>query len=268
MTATLLLLLQAPAEPWRVDGRSLYVWKQAEAGPELLRFCAEKRIGRLYLIFAPKDSPGDFIRSARAAKVQVHAMHPGDMAEWLDLFPAKLDPNAILDWVRAVKVHNAASAPDERFQGIHLDIEPHSTEGWKTHREKLAAGYLELLSLVRKETDLVLSAAVPWNWEAPVLDGKSLIARAQDVLDYVSVMAYRGANAQKVVEAIEGECAHKPGRVELILETDRKVVEEGTPLHVGTEARMEAVFLEARGRFGSRLMEAVHHYGTYRELPK
>lgn len=267
MTLALLLLLQAPAEPWRVDGRSLYVWKQSEAGPELLRFCAEKRIARLYLIFAPKDSPGEFIRSARAAKVQVHALHPGDMAEWLDLFPAKLDHRAILEWVRAVKLHNAAAAPDERFQGIHLDIEPHGTEGWKTNREKLAAGYLELLSLVRKEMDLVLSAAVPWNWEAPVVDGRKLIERAQDVLDYVSVMAYRGTNAAKVIEAIEGECAYKPGRVELILETDRKVVEEGTPLHVGTGAKMEAVFSAARGKFGSRLMEAVHHYGTYRELP-
>lgn len=268
MPILLLCLLQAPAEPWRADGRSLYVWKQAEANAELLRFCAEKKVGRLYLIFAPKDAPGDFIRSARAAKVQVHAMHPGDMAEWLDLFPAKLDPGAILEWVRAVKVHNAAAAPEERFQGIHLDIEPHSTEGWKTHREKLAAGYLELLGLVRKETTLVLSAAVPWNWEMPLVDGRKLIERAQDVLDYVSVMAYRGANAAKVVEAVEGEFGYKPGRVELILETDRKVVEEGAPLHVGTEEKMEAVFRAARDKFGSRLMEAVHHYGTYRVLPK
>jgi len=268
VTLALLLLLQAPAEPWRVEGRSLYVWKQAEAGPELLRFCAEKKIGRLYLMFAPKDSPGEFIRTARAAKVQVHAMHPGDMAEWLDLFPAKLEHRVILDWVRAVKLHNAAAAPDERFQGIHLDIEPHATEAWKTHRDKVAAGYLELLSLVRKETDLVLSAAVPWNWEAPVVDGRKLIERVQELLDYVSVMAYRGTNAAKVIEAIEGEFAARPGRVELILETDRKVVEEGTPLHVGTETRMEAVFSAARGKFGSRLMEAVHHYATYRELPK
>ncbi len=268
MPLAFLLLLQAPAEPWRAEGRSLYVWKQAEAGPELLRFCAERKIGRLYLIFAAKDAPGGFIRSARAAKVQVHAMHPGDMAEWLDAFPARLDPEVILGWVRAVKAHNASAPAEARFDGIHLDIEPHATEGWRTHREKLATGYLELLSRVRKETDLVLSAAVPWNWEAPVLDGRSLIARAQDLLDYVSVMAYRGANAAKVIEAIEGECAARPGRVELILETDRSVVEEGTPLHVGTEARMEAVFKAARERFGPGLMEAIHHYGTYRELPR
>lgn len=264
----LLLLLQAPVDACRVEGRSLYVWKQDEAGDRLLKFCAEKKIGRLYLIYSEKDSPGRFIREARAAKVQVHAMHPGDMAEWLDLFPTRLDHRVILDWVRAVKFHNKTAAPEERFDGVHLDLEPHSTEGWKTHRDKLAAGYLELLSLVRKETDLVLSAAVPWNWEAIVLDGKKLIERAQDVLDYVSVMAYRGANAQKVIEAIEGEFAYKPGRVELILETDRKVVEEGTPLHVGTETKMEAVFDAARGKFGTRLMEAIHHYGTYKDLPR
>jgi hypothetical protein len=263
----LLCLLLGQADPWRVDGRSLYVWKEAEAGPELLKFCAEKRIARLYLLYSGKAAPAGFIRSARAAKIQVHAMHPGDMAEWLDLFPTKLDHRAILDWVRAVTLHNRTSAPEERFQGIHLDVEPHSTEGWKSHREKLAAGYVELLALVRKETDLVLSAAVPWNWESTVLDGKSLIERVQDVLDYVSVMAYRGTNAAKVLEAIDGEFGYRPGRVELILETDRKVVEEGTPLHVGTEAKMEALFRAARDKFGSRLMEAVHHYGTYKVLP-
>ena len=264
-------LLQGAPEPWRVEGRSLYVWEEAkkiaEGGPsgDLLRFCAEKRVARLYFMFDGKDVAPvrGFVRAARASNVQVHAMHPGDLADWLDPFPPAFDHKVVVDWART-------TAGLKLFDGLHLDVEPHGHVSWREHKMKLAKGYLELIQLCRQAAgkEVLLSAALPWNWEAVEVDGKPLIARAQDVLDWVSIMAYRGANAQSVVSAIEGEWAYRPGRVELIVETDRKVVEEGVPLHVGTEAKMEAVFAAARERFGDRLMEAIHHYSTWKTLPR
>ena len=139
----------------------------------------------------------------------------------------------------------------------------------------LAEGYLELLQLTRKAASgLKLSAAVPWYWDREGLEiesngsKKRFIEHVLDRLDVASIMAYRGRNVAKVIEAIEHECGYKPGRVELILETDRKVVEEGVPLHVGDRTRMEMIFAAARERFGPSLREAVHHYTTYRRLPK
>lgn len=254
-------LAQDAPEPWRVEGRSLYVWEKSPP-PELLRFCAEKKVARLYYMYSGKDAPVDFVKAARAARIQVHAMHPGDMAEWLDPFP-RFDHQVIVDWVKAAVAAGI-------FDGVHLDVEPHGHALWKEHKAALAKGYVELLRLCREAAGpkTPLSAAVPWNWEKVDVDGKPLIARAQDALDWVSVMAYRGSNAKSVLAALEEEWAYRPGRVELILETDRSVVEEGVPLHVGTEAKMEAVFAAARERFGKGLMEAVHHYGTWRSLPK
>ncbi|HEX7898725.1 MAG TPA: hypothetical protein VF950_13260 [Planctomycetota bacterium] len=253
-------LLQDAPEPWRVEGRSLYVWEKAPPA-DLLRFCGEKKVARLYYMFDGKNAPVDFLRAAKAAKIQVHAMHPGDLADWLDPFP-KFDHAVVVDWVRAtVKLG--------LFDGVHLDVEPHGHELWRKHKQELGKGYLELLRLCREAAGKTpLSAALPWNWEAVEVDGKPLIARAQDALDWVSIMAYRGANAQSVISAVEGEWAYRPGRVELIVETDRAVVEDGVALHVGTEAKLEAVFAAARERFGGRLMEAVHHYGTWKTLPK
>lgn len=242
---------------------SLYVW--GEPDEQLLKFCAERKVTRLYLMFSGKETPKlrAFVECARAGQIEVHAMHPGDMAEWLDPFPARLDPKVILDWVDA-------ALATKMFDGLHLDIEPHSTPAWKADKLKVAAGYLDLLKQVRAKGKFTLSAAVPDNWDRDDLkiDGKPLIEHVQDILDHISIMAYRGKNLQKVLDSIAHECAYKPGKVELIQETDPKAVEEGVPLHVGTQARMDEIFAAARARFGAQLPVAVHHYQTWRNLPK
>ncbi|MBI3855672.1 MAG: hypothetical protein HY293_08275 [Planctomycetes bacterium] len=246
-----------------VESLSLYVW--VEPDDKLLAFCAEKKVTRLYLMFSGKETPKlrPFVQAAHAAKIEVHAMHPGDMAEWLDPFPARLDPKPILDWVDA-------ALKTGLFDGIHLDLEPHAAPQWKSDRLKLAAGYLDLLRQVRAKGKFTFSAAVPHNWDRDELkiDGKPLIEHVQDLLDYVSVMAYRGRNIEKVLESIEHECRYKPGKVELIQETDPKAVEEGVPLHVGTASRLEEIFAAARLKFGPALPLAVHHYGTWRDLAR
>jgi len=246
-----------------LESLSLYVW--SEPDDKLLAFCAEKRVTRLYLMFSGKETPKlrTFVQSAKAAKIEVHAMHPGDMAEWLDAFPAKLDPRPILDWVDA-------ALKTGLFDGIHLDIEPHATPAWKAHRLQLAAGYLELLRQGRAKGEFTLSAPIPHNWDrdGPKIDGQALLFHVQDILDHVSIMAYRGRNISKVLESIESACRAKPGRVELIQETDPKAVEEGVPLHVGTQSRMDEIFTAARTKFGGALPLAVHHYTTWRDLPK
>ena len=242
---------------------SLYVWGDPDDG--LLPFCAEKKVTRLYLMFSGKETPKvrAFVQAARAAKIEVHAMHPGDMAEWLDPFPDRLDHKVILDWVDA-------TLKTGLFDGIHLDIEPHSTPAWKSHRLKLAAGYLDLLRQVRARGKFSLSAAVPHTWDRDDLriDGKALIHHVQDILDHVSVMAYRGKNVAKVLESIERLCRYRPGRVELIQETDPKAVEEGVPLHVGSQAMLDEIFAAARGKFGPDLPLAVHHDATWRVLQR
>ncbi len=265
MIAALLLSLLA-----QDPGRSLYAWTGAiadgkpEVGTKLLAFCAEKKVTRLYLMVAWKqtDPLRAFVKSAHEAKVQVHAMHPGDMSEWLDAFPAKFDPKVIVDWVAGV-------VKEGIYDGIHMDIEPHSTKAWKVDRLKVAAGYVELLKLCKAAAGkLPLSAAVPDNWNRDDLKvgGKVLIECVQDVVDWISVMSYHGKNVARVLESIAAECAYKPGQVELIQETDPKAVEEGVPLHVGSAEKLDEIFKAAREKYGEKLMLAVHHYASWREL--
>ena len=265
MTAVFLALLLA-----QDPGRSLYVWTGAiadgkpEAGTKLLAFCAGKKVTRLYLMVAWKqtDPLRAFVKAAHEAKLQVHAMHPGDMSEWLDAFPAKFDHKVIVDWVEGV-------VKEGIYDGIHMDIEPHARKEWKADRLKLAAGYVELLKLCKAAAGkLPLSAAVPDTWGRDDLKvgGRVLIEAVQDVLDWISVMSYHGKNAARVLESIAAACAYKPGKVELIQETDPRAVEEGVPLHVGSGEKLEEIFKAAREKYGDKLMLAVHHYATWRDL--
>jgi hypothetical protein len=70
----------------------------------------------------------------------------------------------------------------------------------------------------------------------------------------------------RVRESIAPLCAYKPGRVELIQETDPKAVEEGVPLHVGSNENLEEIFRAATEKYGQDFRFAVHHYATWREL--
>jgi hypothetical protein len=249
--------------------RSLYVWTEAIAqgkpgvAKELLAFSAERKVSRLYLMVGEKgtDPLRAFVKAAHEAKIQVHAMHPGDMAEWLDAFP-KFDHRVIVDWVASV-------VREGIYDGIHLDIEPHSTAAWKEDRRKVAAGYLELLRLCREAAGkLPLSAAVPDTWHREDLNvgGKLLIDAVLDTVDWVSIMSYHGKNVGKVLESIDHECRYRPGKVELIQETDPKAVEEGIPLSVGTNEKLEEIFKAAREKYGDGLRLAVHHWTTWRDL--
>jgi hypothetical protein len=250
--------------------RSLYVWTEAIAqgkpgvAKELLAFSAERKVSRLYLMVGEKgtDPLRAFVKAAHEAKLQVHAMHPGDMAEWLDAFPSKFDHRVIVDWVASV-------VREGIYDGIHLDIEPHSTAAWKEDKRKVAAGFLELLRLCRGAAGkLPLSAAVPDTWHREDLNvgGKLLIDAVQDTVDWVSIMSYHGKNVGKVLESIDHECRYKPGKVELIQETDPKAVEEGTPLSVGTNEKLEEIFRAAREKYGDGLRLAVHHWATWKDL--
>ena len=78
------------------------------------------------------------------------------------------------------------------------------------------------------------SAAVPdtWHREDLKVGEKLLIDAVLDTVDWVSIMSYHGKNVGKVLESIDHEGRYKPGKVELIQETDPQAVEEGVPLFV------------------------------------
>jgi hypothetical protein len=266
----LLALAVVQTDAAQTGGPALYVWSEAKAiagggsHDELLKFCAGQRISRLYFMASGRDDLRPFLKAAHAAKLQVMAMHPGDMDEWLQDFPDKFHPEGIADW--------CAKVLEQPFDGVQLDIEPANSPHWKKESAKLAGGFLELLAACRTRIGKKpLGAAIPHWWDREELTveyagrKRLLVDHVLDLVDTASIMAYRGPKLEKVLEAIAHECGVKAGAVEVVLETDTSVVEEGVPLHVGTKKALDEIFAGVRKKHPS-LKTAVHHYTTWRVL--
>src|SRR5262245_17073157 len=79
----------------------------------------------------------------------------------------------VLSIVDAVVAYNASARPSERFDGIHLDIEPHVLPEWKdrTRREQLLTAYLDVTAtaVARARVGGVPYAVdVPYWWSVAV----------------------------------------------------------------------------------------------------
>ena len=186
----------APASPW--TGRALWVWDVPPEGDEaaLLVDLARAR-GVTVLFFSTRvavlsERPAafrDLIRGCRGAGIEVQAL--GGDPSW-----ARLDGRAGAErFLDAVLSYQAASAEEERFSAVHLDVEPHTTAEWREGgRAALVDGYLSLLSWAKgraAEGGLALAIDVPPGWEEVPAEGGTLLSRAIAEVDEVAVMAYR-----------------------------------------------------------------------------
>lgn len=186
----------APARPW--TGRALWVWDVPPDGDEaaLLVDLARARCVTV-LFFSTRvavlsERPAAFrelIRGCRAAGIEVQAL--GGDPSW-----ARADGRAGAErFLDAVLSYQSASAEEERFSAVHLDVEPHTTTEWREgDRAALVDGYLSLLTWAgarAAEVGLALAIDVPPGWEEVPAEGGTLLSRAVGEADEVAVMVYR-----------------------------------------------------------------------------
>ncbi|MEK6726763.1 MAG: hypothetical protein AABY54_09500 [Deltaproteobacteria bacterium] len=90
------------------------------------------------------------------------------------------------------------------FDGVHLDIEPHTLPEWKERREELLKEYLDMLKFVREittEKKIALAASIP------VFYPENALKEMAEVIDMAYIMAYEIKDVQvfknRVKEEIE-----------------------------------------------------------------
>lgn len=102
--------------------------------------------------------------------------------------------------VQRVLDYNAKAAPDERFDGINLDIEPHILPQWGGQRLALLAGFLDMSRAImaakrQSGQTLPIGPAIPFWLDGMALEWqgrrKPANEHVQDVYDYVALMDYR-----------------------------------------------------------------------------
>jgi hypothetical protein len=139
--------------------------------------------------------------------------------------------------------YNATAAPEERFDGISLDIEPHILDAWGSRKMELLGDFLDMSDALMRQKNAVapnlpMGPAIPFWYDG-------IVSHARDELDY-------GAKIGKPV--VVG--------VETMPNAIRKV-----SFHHLREGDMERELGEtARAGEGARGFGgfAIHHYAAYR----
>ncbi len=177
--------------------------------------------------------------------------------------------------------YNRSAVPEERFDGVNVDIEPHILAEWPARKMELLAGFLDmsdaLMRTVRASGQaLPVGPAIPFWWDGIQLEWKgrrkAVSQHAQDTYDYVALMDYRdhaeggdGIVSHALDELQYGETI---GRKVLIgVETMPNAIKKVSFHHLG-EANLERELgetLDAVGRMPSFGGFVVHHYGSYRK---
>jgi hypothetical protein len=219
-----LLLFPVAAAAEETRSRRLWVW---ESGPVLhdpnargsfLDFCERHGIGAVSIQIGVSGSAGRrrlenatswkaLLQDAHRRGMTVHALH-GDPG-----YALRSQHGVVLSAVDAVIAYNASVVPAERFDGIHLDIEPYLLAEWKEprQREQLLVEYVELHERAAERSraaDLAYTADLPFWWYATddvtgeavsmtTFHGvrKPATDHLLDFVDNIGLMAYRNVAA-------------------------------------------------------------------------
>ena len=220
-----------------------------------------------------------FNRLAHRSGIAVHAL-AGD-PRW-----GKAQYHHIpLEWVKSVRQLNAHSTQEERFDGIHTDVEVYLlSKTWSEHPEVLLGGYLDLNAKIASELandPLTFGVDVPfwfdddtsyrilWNGNIKVPTQHVL-----DTVDTVTVMAYRnfseGSDGTIHLVSLELDYADRLGKQVVIGQETQTDLYPSYITFGGTSCKTLSREMEKveravghRPSFGGF---AIHHYESYRKL--
>ncbi|RRJ65168.1 hypothetical protein EHV15_21315 [Paenibacillus oralis] len=220
----------SPAHANNGETKALWVWDFYEAASDsnkitqLLQFLKEHDINLLFIGTRKtlEDQPATYeelIRRAHEDGIRVFALV--GRANWA----LETHHREALQELRQVLSFNT-SHPDNNFDGIQFDIEPHTLPEYLTKRGSVCYQYIQVLKKIANEIassddQLEFNAAIPW-WYAsgqnPVIvetggQKKPLSYFVLDIVDTVSIMAYRDT-ADKQIRAtlLETDYAAKLGK--------------------------------------------------------
>lgn len=280
----------APRAIWMWEEDSYAMLEKTAAADEAIAFLKSKSIGTLFLyadahegrnlIVAQRGLYQKLIRRLHAEGFHVYALL-GSAPLHTERYVLPERRADALAMIQRVFDYNAAAAPDERFDGANLDIEPHIMPEWSARKEQLLRYFIEMSEAVmaakrRSGQTLLLGPAIPF-W----LDGTQLTWRGerkavseflQDQYDYVALMDYRdrAAGGDGIVShgMDEMKYAQSIGRkVWIGIETMPNEIKKVSFEHL-KEADMERELAAAQEGFAQSpafLGFVVHHYGSYRK---
>jgi hypothetical protein len=282
----------APAVPravWIWEGDSYAMLEDEAAAAEALRFLTAKGIDTAFLYADAWQGRNLIVQRPQAYRRLLRRLHGKGLRVQALLGSGYLHTEryvlpahraGALAMLQRVLDYNRTAAPDERFDGVSLDIEPHILDAWATRKMDLLAGFVDMSDALVRLRDaaapgLTMGAAIPFWLDGIALDrrgvAKPVSRHLQDLFDYVALMDYRdhaaggdGLVSHALDELEYGERIGKP--VVIGIETAPNALRKVSFHHL-READMErelAATTRAVGGMRAFGGYALHHYAAYR----
>lgn len=223
---------------WVWEADSALLLKDRVAADELIRFAKAQQVTTLYL-YADRFAGRSLLSAQPAAwRRLLRRLHREGFKVEALLGSAFLhteqyvEPelrDAALDMFRRVFQFNAGSfAPEEHFDGIHFDIEPHLLPQWEDERDRLLLGFLDLGRAIVDQRqgsgqDIPIAPDIPFWLDSIVLEWeghtRSVAEHVIRLFDSVTLMDYRN-----VARGSDGLIAHATLEMDIAARLGRRVV--------------------------------------------
>lgn len=119
----------------------------------LLQFALDNRVTNIYLHIdqdrVSQQAYQSFIRRAHELNMKVEAL--AGTPEWV--FADQ--HHRIQRFIAWVAQYNASVEPNERFVGLHFDIEPYALEEWETDRQGILENWMDTIRFIEEGTKAV-----------------------------------------------------------------------------------------------------------------
>jgi len=273
---------------WEEDSRAML--QQPAAAERAIAFLKSKSVDTVFLYADAFDGRNPIVSDPAQYRRLVKRLHAAGLRVYALLGSGYLHTERYVlpqhhaqavAMLQRVLDYNRKSAPDEGFDGVNVDIEPHILDAWSTRKMELLAGFLDmsdaLMRTVRASGQrLPVGPAIPFWLDGIELEWKGqrkpVSQHVQDTYDYVALMDYRdrAEGGDGIVSHAMDELHYGAaiGRKVLVgVETMPNAIKKVSFHHLG-EADLErelGATREAVGAMPSFGGFVVHHYGAYRK---
>lgn len=263
-------MLPPPETKKRYKGT--YIWRAELIGTEkedILAFAEKKGVNLLYVrldLELPASYYRDFVREAREAGIEVHAM--GGHPIWA-MSDSRSKILKLVDWV---KDYNQSVSEEEQFHGIHLDIEPYVLPVWREDKEEVLRQWMGNIETFVEETKrgTSLEASVDlaaWLDKTPTPGQPDLPFSHWMIqqLDHTTLMAFRD-RAPKIISLVENQMKYAESiQKKLVVAVETKESHEGNAITFFEEGMREMdrqleLVTQGLDRYTSYWGLAIHAY--------
>lgn len=279
-----------PRAIWTWEEDSTAMLQQPAAAGRAIAFLKEKSVDTVFLYadaFAGRNpivsDPAQYrrlVRRLHASGLRVYALL-GSAPLHTERYVLPAQHAHAVAMLQRVLDYNRTAAPEERFDGVNVDIEPHILPEWPVRKMELLAGFLDMSDALMRTVrasgqSLPVGPAIPFWLDGIELEWKGrrkpVSQHVQDTYDYVALMDYRdraeggdGIVSHAMDELQYGQAIGR--RVLIGVETMPNAIKKVSFHHLG-ETDLERELGKTRdavGKMPSFGGFVVHHYGSYRK---